>query len=77
MKQIKIRTMLREGCRDNQGIVVGHMLRTNFNFETVNDVKIGKFFDIIVADEVDPDELAKALYNPIIEDYFIESIEQI
>lgn len=77
MKKIRIRTMLREGCRDNQGITVAHMLKNSLGFEIVSDVKIGKLFDLIVDDNIDPEVLAKALYNPIIEDFFIESIEEL
>ena len=77
--KIRIITTLRDGIRDNQAIAVQHALERAQGFSGINNMRIGKIFDIRVPDdtsEEDIEKIAKAVSNPIMDDVKIQVMEE-
>lgn len=76
MKQFQIYVTGKEGVFDPAGEQAKGAL-VNLGFEGVSGVRIGKFIELEVADEVTEDQVRnmceKLLANPVIEDYIIKN----
>lgn len=77
MKQFEIYVTGKEGIFDPAGEQSKAAL-DNLGYEGVTDVRIGKYIQLEVADNVDKEQIAemceKLLANPVIEDYKIIGI---
>lgn len=76
MKKVKVYITLRESVLDPQGQAVNDSLH-NMGYETVKDVRIGKYIEMILEDSADLDQKVKEvceklLANTVIEDYRYE-----
>ena len=76
MKKYNVYVTAKQGIFDPAGTTVKNAL-DNLGFVGVTDVKIGKYLQLDVADDVSYDDVAtmceKLLANPVIEDYRIEN----
>lgn len=69
----RITTSLRKGIKDNQGDAVLKVLH-NLGFTNVISVRIGKFITVSGdGRKLNPEKIAGALANPVMEDYTIET----
>lgn len=79
MPTFRISCLPKKGIRDPQGEVVLKALH-QLGFEAVRDVRIGKYVDLAVGENVDEqqvDEMCnKMLVNPIMESYRIETSDE-
>lgn len=77
--KIRVYVSLKPGVLDPQGRAVHHAL-DGLGFEGVEDVRIGRFIELDVADSTTDEALdsmcEKLLANTVIEDYRIEKIGQ-
>jgi len=64
----EIRIMLKRGILDNAGKATTRALKT-LGFDCVEDVRIGKSIYITTGD--DPELIARAMVNEVMEDYII------
>lgn len=75
MKHYNIYVTAKQGIFDPAGATAKKAL-DNLGFTGVSDIKIGKYLQLEVADEVSREEIGamceKLLANPVIEDYRIE-----
>jgi len=69
----RVTTLLREGIRDNAGVASTLALH-RLGFPDVTSVLIGNTYEFDY--EGDVDEIVKELYNPVMEDYTVEVIEE-
>lgn len=60
--------MLKRGILDNAGRATARALN-NLGFDIVEDVRIGR--TIYITTDQDPESIAKALVNEVMEDYII------
>lgn len=79
MRTIRITTMLRHGVRDNQGLCITNVVHTlSPEFAIVQDVKVGKIFEIDLDDTVTDEQvtkIAEAVTNTVIERYTVEFLD--
>lgn len=73
MKKVKIHITLKEGVLDPQGKAIQGSLNT-LGYDAVEEVRIGKYLELIVADDANIAEQVeemcnKLLANPVIENY--------
>lgn len=77
--KIRVYVSLKPGVLDPQGRAVHHAL-DGLGFEGVEDVRIGRFIELDVAngttDEALDSMCQKLLANTVIEDYRIEKVER-
>lgn len=77
--KIRVYVSLKPGVLDPQGRAVHHAL-DGLGFEGVEDVRIGRFIELDVADGTTDEALdsmcQKLLANTVIEDYRIEKVER-
>ena len=77
--KIRVYVSLKPGVLDPQGRAVHHAL-DGLGFEGVEDVRIGRFIELDVADGTTDEALdsmcEKLLANTVIEDYRIEKVGQ-
>ena len=77
--KIRVYVRLKPGVLDPQGRAVHHAL-DGLGFEGVEDVRIGRFIELDVADGTTDEALdsmcEKLLANTVIEDYRIEKVER-
>ncbi|MCV0384424.1 MAG: phosphoribosylformylglycinamidine synthase subunit PurS [Erythrobacter sp.] len=77
--KIRVYVSLKPGVLDPQGRAVHHAL-DGLGFEGVEDVRIGRFIELDVADGTTDEALdsmcEKLLANTVIEDYRIEKVER-
>lgn len=75
MKRYNIYVTAKQGIFDPAGATSKNAL-ANLGFTGIEDVKIGKYIQLEVADEVSREDVAtmceKLLANPVIEDFRIE-----
>ena len=71
----RLTTYLRKGIRDNQGVAVQKCLES-LGFISASNVRIGKtiYFECDGRKTNLPEKIAKALVNPVMEDYTIEKL---
>jgi phosphoribosylformylglycinamidine synthase len=79
MPLVKISVTLKPALLDAQGRAVHGALK-NLGYDSVSDVRIGRYIEISVDDETDLDSKVrdmcdKLLSNPIIEDYRYEVVK--
>lgn len=72
IKKYRITTTLRSGIKDMQGDAVANALRS-MGYDIVENVRIGKTIHI-ECDEKLVDDIAKSLYNEVMENYVIEEL---
>ena len=78
-KKVRVYVTLKRGVLDPQGSAVGRALRT-MGYPEVEDVRLGKYIELTLADGERPAEAAqrldemcrKLLANTVIEDYRFE-----
>lgn len=79
MKKYQIYVTGKQGIFDPAGETAKHAL-DNLGYEGIEDVKIGKFIQLTVADSIDEAAVIqmceKLLANPVIEDFSIEYVEE-
>lgn len=77
--KIRVHVSLKPGVLDPQGRAVHHAL-DGLGFEGVEDVRIGRFIELDVADSTTDEALdsmcQKLLANTVIEDYRIEKVKR-
>lgn len=77
--KIRVYVSLKPGVLDPQGRAVHHAL-DGLGFEGVEDVRIGRFIELEMADGTTDEALhsmcQKLLANTVIEDYRIEKVER-
>ncbi|UVI38361.1 phosphoribosylformylglycinamidine synthase subunit PurS [Qipengyuania spongiae] len=77
--KIRVYVSLKPGVLDPQGRAVHHAL-DGLGFEGVEDVRIGRFIELDMADGTTDEALEsmceKLLANTVIEDYRIEKVER-
>lgn len=77
--KIRVHVSLKPGVLDPQGRAVHHAL-DGLGFEGVEDVRIGRFIELEMADGTADEALdsmcQKLLANTVIEDYRIEKVER-
>ncbi|WP_368505814.1 phosphoribosylformylglycinamidine synthase subunit PurS [Alkalihalophilus sp. As8PL] len=76
MYKVKVYVTLRESVLDPQGVAVKSALHT-MNYKEVEDVRIGKYLELVVAETEQVDRRVKEmceklLANTVIEDYRYE-----
>ena len=72
----RIITMLRESIRDNQGEAVKKVLH-QLGFTNVESVRMGKATTFSGdGRKINPEKVAEAIVNPVMEDYTIEKGEK-
>lgn len=68
----RITTTLRAGIRDNAGVATTQALQS-LGFPEVNDVRIGKTIELETDEDIE--KIAKAIVNPVMEDFLIETLD--
>lgn len=75
--KVRVHVSLKPGVLDPQGRAIHHSLE-GLGFSGVNDVRVGRLFELDVADSVSDDALddmcRKLLANMVIENYRIEKV---
>ncbi len=76
----RVYVTLKEGVLDPAGKAVAHGLRA-LGFDEVQDVRLGKFIELELADCEDPEARVKAmadklLANPVMEDFRVELVKR-
>ena len=69
----------KEGILDPQGMAVLNALK-NLGFQTADEVRMGKFIELYLHDEENPENTVRRmceelLHNPLIESYRFEIVE--
>lgn len=75
--KVRVHVSLKSGVLDPQGRAIHHSLE-GLGFADVNDVRVGRLFELDVADSVSDEALddmcRKLLANMVIENYRIEKV---
>lgn len=75
--KVRVHVSLKAGVLDPQGRAIHHSLE-GLGFSGVNDVRVGRLFELDVADSVTDEALddmcRKLLANMVIENYRIEKV---
>lgn len=75
MTKYEIRTFLRPNVLDQQGQAVLKALN-GLGWNSVTQCRIGKVYEIEYSGDRDINDIAKSIYNEVMEDYEIKILEE-